>query len=180
MNHWMSCVTNPRLEVRLRNRRVDKSGSLPARSRNRIQKKNPTNKRAPMPTKSQTGEMPPWGMTTVLPMVKFWLAVNQPYVPDCRMPSTTKTSPAAERIVPTISNFGLAPCTPGSWMLRLSTMIKATIRTCKMKEARQLIAVVMTPPMSGPAAAPIPAAALMTPKALARVGRSRKETVHRI
>ncbi len=34
--------------------------------------------------------------------------------------------------------------------------------------ARQLSAAVMTPPISGPAAAPIPPAALIAPKALAR------------
>ena len=49
-----------------------------------------------------------------------------------------------------------------------------------MKEARQLIAVVMTPPISGPAAAPIPPAALMMPNDLAREGRSVKKTVTKI
>ena len=36
------------------------------------------------------------------------------------------------------------------------------------KAARQLIAEVMRPPMSGPAAAPIPAAAMIVPNARAR------------
>ncbi len=37
-----------------------------------------------------------------------------------------------------------------------------------MKAARQLMAAVMKPPISGPAAAPIPPRALMMPNALAR------------
>jgi hypothetical protein len=36
-----------------------------------------------------------------------------------------------------------------------------------MKAARQLLAEVMSPPMSGPAAAPMPPKALMTPNARA-------------
>ena len=35
-SHWMFWVTSPRLEVRLRNRLLDSSGSLPARSVARI------------------------------------------------------------------------------------------------------------------------------------------------
>ena len=38
----------------------------------------------------------------------------------------------------------------------------------KTKAARQLIAEVMIPPINGPAAAPIPPSALMTPNARAR------------
>jgi hypothetical protein len=49
-----------------------------------------------------------------------------------------------------------------------------------MNEARQLIAVVTRPPISGPAAAPIPAAALITPNALARAGTSLVSTVARM
>ena len=48
------------------------------------------------------------------------------------------------------------------------------------KAARQLIAEVISPPRSGPAAAPMPPSALMMPKALAREGRSRKRSVVRI
>ena len=47
-------------------------------------------------------------------------------------------------------------------------MITATTRTCSTKEARQLIALVIRPPMSGPAAAPSPAAPLTMPKYFAR------------
>ena len=42
------------------------------------------------------------------------------------------------------------------------------IRAWKTKAARQLMAEVMSPPISGPAAAPIPPTALITPNALAR------------
>ncbi len=52
--------------------------------------------------------------------------------------------------------------------------------TCARNEARQLNALVMRPPMSGPAAAPTPAAALMTPKYRAREGSSVKTTVIRM
>ncbi len=48
------------------------------------------------------------------------------------------------------------------------------------KAARQLIAVVMIPPTSGPAAAPIPPAALIAPKARAREVRSGEKTVARM
>ena len=44
----------------------------------------------------------------------------------------------------------------------------AMTRAWKTKAARQLIAVVMRPPSSGPAAAPMPPIPLITPKALAR------------
>lgn len=58
--------------------------------------------------------------------------------------------------------------------------MERTTRTCTIKEARQLIALVMRPPISGPAAAPIPAAALMIPNDLARDFTSGKETVSKI
>ena len=50
----------------------------------------------------------------------------------------------------------------------------------KMKAARQVMVVVITPPMSGPMAAPIPPRALMTPKAHARDLRSVNNRVVRI
>ena len=49
-----------------------------------------------------------------------------------------------------------------------------------MNEARQLIAVVTIPPISGPAAAPTPAAALTIPNERARVGISVNMTVIRM
>jgi hypothetical protein len=59
-------------------------------------------------------------------------------------------------------------------------MIQATTRTCSPNEARQLIALVTTPPISGPAAAPSPHAPLTTPKYLARDLTSGKATVTRM
>ena len=55
-------------------------------------------------------------------------------------------------------------------------MIQATTRTCSPNEARQLIALVTTPPISGPAAAPSPP----TPKYRARDLTSGKATVTRM
>ncbi len=56
----------------------------------------------------------------------------------------------------------------------------ATTRTWRRNDARQLMVVVTRPPMSGPAAAPIPAAPLTAPKARAREGRSVVMTVTRM
>ena len=55
-----------------------------------------------------------------------------------------------------------------------------TIRAWKTKAARQLIAVVMRPPSSGPAAAPTPPIPLITPNALARDVVSWKSIVVRM
>jgi hypothetical protein len=49
-----------------------------------------------------------------------------------------------------------------------------------MNAARQLIAVVITPPISSPAAAPSPPSPLITPKARAREVRSLKRSVVRM
>ena len=59
-------------------------------------------------------------------------------------------------------------------------MIQATTSTWSPNEARQLIALVTTPPISGPAAAPSPPAPLTTPKYFARDFMSGKATVTRM
>ena len=59
-------------------------------------------------------------------------------------------------------------------------MIVAMITAWKMNAARQLIPVVITPPMSGPAAAPMPPRPLMTPNARARDVRSSNLSVVRM
>ena len=59
-------------------------------------------------------------------------------------------------------------------------MIAATTATCRRNEARQLMALVITPPISGPAAAPSPAAPLTMPKYLARLLMSGNMTVTRM
>ena len=56
-------------------------------------------------------------------------------------------------------------CRPGSVILRLRTMIVATTAAWSRNEARQLIVVVIRPPINGPAAAPIPPMPLITPPA---------------
>ena len=91
------------------------------------------------------------------------------------MPNTTKTSPAADSTAPVTSKAPFVPFAPENF--RPMTMMPSTTRTWAMKDARQLIALVMRPPIKGPAAAPNPAAALTRPKALARDSRSANATV---
>ena len=59
-------------------------------------------------------------------------------------------------------------------------MIVPTTTAWKTNAARQLIAVVMTPPISGPAAAPMPPSPLITPKAQAREVRLVNHSVARM
>ncbi len=99
---------------------------------------------------------------------------------DCSRPSTTKNSPAADSTAPVRSNEGTRPVLAGSGILRASTMIHATTTTCSPNEARQLIALVIRPPISGPAAAPSPPAPLTIPKYLALVLTSSNMTVIRM
>ena len=59
-------------------------------------------------------------------------------------------------------------------------MIIATTAAWSRNDARQLIVVVIRPPISGPAAAPIPPIPLITPNALARDERSLNASVARM
>jgi hypothetical protein len=52
---------------------------------------------------------------------------------------------------------------------RLSSRISTMTAAWKTKAARQLIADVISPPISGPAAAPTPPIALIAPNAFARL-----------
>ena len=81
---------------------------------------------------------------------------------------TRQTSPAAERTAPRVSKGRVGSGATGSSILRLRKTMTATIRAWKTNAARQLIAVVMRPPSSGPAAAPMPPMPLITPNARAR------------
>lgn len=65
-------------------------------------------------------------------------------------------------------------------MRRLRTMMMAMTAAWNTNAARQLIPVVMRPPISGPAAAPRPPRPLMIPKALAREVRSVNANVVRM
>ena len=80
ISHWAFWVTRPRLDVRLRNRLVDSSGSLPARSFARTDQEEPrqdqTHRAAIRPTISQT------------------------LLSAARMPMTTRTRPTAESTAP--------------------------------------------------------------------------------
>ena len=134
----------------------------------------------PIRTKIQMGETPPSGITTVPPIVKSWRDASHPYDRVSRMPSTRKKRPAAERTAPTTSKRGAGRSRGGSVSPRASQMIVTITMTCRTNEARQPKTVVTNPPMSGPAAAPSPAAPLMTPKYRARVARSAKRTVTRM
>ena len=59
-------------------------------------------------------------------------------------------------------------------------MIVATTAAWSRNDARQLIVVVIRPPISGPAAAPIPPIPLITPNAFARDFRSLNASVARM
>ncbi len=68
----------------------------------------------------------------------------------------------------------------GSWTRRLSTTITAMTSAWKTNAARQLIAEVIRPPISGPAAAPMPPIALIAPNARAREATSVNSSVVRM
>src|SRR3954454_18137917 len=76
--------------------------------------------------------------------------------------------PAPERIAPAASNGRVGSGASGSSRRRLSRTIVPTTMAGKTRAARQLMRVVITPPIRGPAAAPIPPSPLITPKAQAR------------
>jgi hypothetical protein len=68
----------------------------------------------------------------------------------------------------------------GSTIRQLSTMMITMTRAWNTKAARQLSADVIRPPIRGPAAAPIPPAALISPNARAREVRFVKNKVVRM
>ncbi len=88
--------------------------------------------------------------------------------------------PTAESTAPTRSNGRSGSAGMGSTSPRLSRMISTITAAWKTNAARQLIPVVMTPPISGPAAAPMPPRPLMAPNAHARDVLSRNQTVARM
>ena len=93
---------------------------------------------------------------------------------------TTRTRPTAERTAPTVSKGRVGSGGKGSSIGRLRKTMAATIRAWNTKAARQLMAVVMRPPISGPAAAPMPPIPLITPNARARDVTSSKSIVVRM
>src|SRR3954449_13145169 len=140
----MFCVASPRFDVRSLNTPVDSSASSPARSRARMWRKKPPRKTAPA--------------TSIA-------AISATFVSAWRIPKTTKNIPTADRTAPRPSKGRSGSAGMGSSIRRLSSTIVATTSAWKTNAARQLMAVVMTPPMSGPAAAPMPPSPLMTPNA---------------
>ena len=85
-------------------------------------------------------------------------------MPRLQEPEHHEEQPGADKTAPVRSNRGRGSAGPGSAILRPSQMIQATTSTCSPNDARQLIALVKIPPISGPAAAPSPPAPLTTPK----------------
>ena len=146
-SHWVFWVTRPRLEVRLRNSAVDNSGSWPARSLARTDQKNHTKTKAPTTSR---------------------MSISQTLSSAARMPMTIRTRPTADRTAPPVSKGRVGSAGRGSWIRRLSRMIAVMTSAWKTKAARQLMAEVMRPPSSGPAAAPMPPIALIAPNARAR------------
>ena len=96
------------------------------------------------------------------------------------MPKHDEEHADADRIAPNASNGRVGSAGIGSATRRLSSTISATISAWNTNAARQLIAVVMSPPISGPAAAPMPPIPLITPNARARDVRSVNRSVVRM
>ena len=95
-------------------------------------------------------------------------------------PITTRISPAADRTAPRVSKGRVGSGAMGSTIERLIQMITAMTSAWNTNAARQLIAVVMRPPIKGPAAAPTPPIPVITPNALARDVMSVKSSVVRM
>src|SRR6266480_742022 len=158
-SHWMFCVTSARLQVRFLNNRVESSAGLWARSRERMYKKNHARNRAPIPRNRASSAL---------------------LLPAWRIPNTTQNIPTPDRIAPTVSKGRVGSGARGSTRRRLRRTIVPTTRAWKTNAARQLIPVVITPPIKGPAAAPIPPSPLITPKAQAREVMSLNHKVARM
>ena len=88
--------------------------------------------------------------------------------------------PVADSAAPRMSNGRAGSAGSGSAMRRLSSTIATTIAACKRNDTRQLIVVVINPPISGPAAAPIPPIPLIAPNARAREVTSSNSSVARM
>ena len=106
--------------------------------------------------------------------------MSSPLVSAWRIPNTKKNMPTADRNAPNASNGRVGSAGIGSETRRLSSTISAITRAWNTNAARQLIAVVISPPISGPAAAPMPPIPLMTPNARAREVRSVNRSVVRM
>ena len=146
-SHCAFCVMRPRLEVRLRNSAVDSSGSSPARllGAHRAEEQREDER--------TRGEQ----------------AQHEPEVVVGREDAGHDQDEAGGREhgaagVERLRGIGRQRVAS----VRLSQTIRAMIKAWKTKAQRQLSAEVMRPPISGPAAAPIPPAALMAPNARAR------------
>jgi hypothetical protein len=97
-----------------------------------------------------------------------------------RTPITTRMRPTADKTAPSVSKGRVGSGAMGSTMSRLSQRITAMTIAWKTNAARQLMAVVMSPPIKGPAAAPMPPIPVMIPKARALDVRLLKSSVVRM
>ncbi len=91
-----------------------------------------------------------------------------------------KNMPTADNTAPPTSKGRLGSAGSGSLRPRLSRTMIATISAWKTNAARQSIQVAITPPISGPAAAPTPPIPLIAPKAHAREVVSVNQSVARM
>ena len=134
--------------------RSREQGFAALRSRRRIHMMKPPSTRAP---------------STIRPAIsaRLWSAAM--------IPPTRMTSPAAERMRPRRRMGASDRVARGRPARRARATITTMTSAWKMKAARQVMVVVITPPMSGPMAAPIPPIALITPKAHARDFKSVNE-----
>src|SRR6185312_1595419 len=146
-SHWRFWVTMPTFEVRFLNSSTESNASLPALSRELMNRKKPARNASPIATNTIS---------------------SVTLVSACKIPKTRQNMPTPDRIAPTASNARVESGGTGSTTRRPRKMIVTTTRAWNTNAARQLIPDVMTPPMSGPAAAPMPPNPLITPNAFAR------------
>jgi hypothetical protein len=107
-------------------------------------------------------------------------AMSLPLLSASKIPNTKKNIPTPDRIAPIASNGRVGSAGSGSTRRRLRKTITTMTNAWNTKAALQLIAVVIRPPIKGPAAAPMPPRPLITPKARAREVRSVKASVARM
>ncbi len=149
----------PTLEVRLANSLVESSGSWPARSLARTPRKKTASTTAESATRANITQM----LSSV-----------------AKMPETSRIRPRADSTAPRVSKGRSGLAGTGSSTRRASHTMTAMTRAWNTKAARQLIAAVIAPPISGPVAAPTPPIALIAPNALAREVTSVKNIVVRM
>jgi hypothetical protein len=100
--------------------------------------------------------------------------------PAWRIPTTSDSIPRADRTAPIASKGRVESGGKGSTSLRLRSTIATTTAVWNRNAARQLITVVISPPINRPVAAPMPPIPLIRPNARARDCRSLNSSVVRM